>query len=1334
MSEDSTLVFRDILQEFVFIRTYSRWLDDEQRRETWGETVSRYCNYMKQAHGDKITDKEIKEVYNAIYSLEVMPSMRAMWSAGKAADSENLALYNCSFVAIENIKDFADILYVLLCGTGVGFSVERKFINSLPVIQPKNSQEPKELIIFEDSKVGWAKGFEKALNCMWNGIEFECDYSKIRLRGARLKTSGGRASGPDPLKDLIDFTSEIIEQNRDYRLQAIDVHDICCKIADAVVVGGVRRCLPYSAIVFTKNGPTKIKDILIGDEVEVGGKVYSVTNKINSGKQKVLRIKHAFGELKCTGNHRIAVFDDNSIEIIFKDAKDIILGDCLVWDSVGYSGCKTTLPPFLEKLHFNSKKIIIPEIDTDIAWLIGLIHGNGCVCEKSIEIEMPLNERGVLDYANGVFSKFGLGGKISDGHGASFRLRINSAPLARWFFKYIKQSHVTIQIPGFITNAEKDIRRAYLAGVFDSDGRSRVDGVCDQVTTIYQSFGEEIIILLAGLGIGCSKYLGSAEKRRDCGVDAKDFMTISITGVINRQRWINEIVYYTKSTKANKVSAKIGAPLDFKYKASMLGNPQGWKRDKYITLASAIDHGFVEDVVYYPTVIESVEEEIDEVETYDIEVQGAEVFVSQGVIVHNSALLSLSDLTDNQMALAKTGEFWNIHPQRQMSNNSVAYTRKPDVISFMNEWKNLIKSNSGERGIFNRVAAQKKASENNRRDGSTIVGINPCFVGETVVAVADGRNGIDIEQLAKESNGEIKFPVYCAKEITFNNQFRKTNNFSHWKTEIKNAVAFKSGIKEIIEVLLSDGSIFKCTPNHLIATKDGRWVEAQYCEGEILSKFYTTSNKNSQKNYRTINSITNAYNRQYRMIWEFNNGVYDGKVFNVDHVDEKANNDSLNNLRLISVGEHTTKSQNSKMGNNNPIFRMDADYRRWINRKRNINANAMKHDWPEDQRQAAMEKFLRDNPKPEIEDKNVYLNEQITVEEIIWSGETVDVYDLKVEDNSNFYIITKTDDENFMNCSGVLVHNCAEILLRNRELCNLTEVVVRPEDDFTSLKRKIKVATMMGTWQAAFTNFKFVSKKWKQNCDEEALLGVSLSGLRDHKILGCANDEAKKWLGDLKHIAIATNKKIAERIGINRAAAITCVKPSGTVSVLVDCSPGAHVRQTSTGYYVRRVRISATDPLYLMLKDQGIKMPSETGQTPESASTFVLEFPSKAPDGARTRAGQTAEEQLEYWKMLREFYTEHNPSITISVMESEWLDTAAWVYKHFDNIGGLSFLPTSDYVYQLAPYEDIDKDTYERMVTEMKKVDFSKLSEYEKFDQTVGSKEYACSGGSCELR
>ena len=940
MSEDSTLVFRDILQEFVFIRTYSRWLDDEQRRETWGETVSRYCNYMKQAHGGKITDKEIKEVYNAIYSLEVMPSMRAMWSAGKAADSENLALYNCSFVAIENIKDFADILYVLLCGTGVGFSVERKFINSLPVIQPKNSQEPKELIIFEDSKVGWAKGFEKALNCMWNGIEFECDYSKIRLRGARLKTSGGRASGPDPLKDLIDFTSEIIEQNRDYRLQAIDVHDICCKIADAVVVGGVRR----------------------------------------------------------------------------------------------------------------------------------------------------------------------------------------------------------------------------------------------------------------------------------------------------------------------------------------------------------------------------------------------------------SALLSLSDLTDNQMALAKTGEFWNIHPQRQMSNNSVAYTRKPDVISFMNEWKNLIKSNSGERGIFNRVAAQKKASENNRRDGSTIVGINPCFVGETVVAVADGRNGIDIEQLAKESNGEIKFPVYCAKEITFNNQFRKTNNFSHWKTEIKNAVAFKSGTKEIIEVLLSDGSIFKCTPNHLIATKDGRWVEAQYCEGEILSKFYTTSNKNSQKNYRTINSITNAYNRQYRMIWEFNNGVYDGKVFNVDHVDEKANNDSLNNLRLISVGEHTTKSQNSKMGNNNPIFRMDADYRRWINRKRNINANAMKHDWPEDQRQAAMEKFLKDNPKPEIEDKNVYLNEQITVEEIIWSGETVDVYDLKVEDNSNFYIITKTDDENFMNCSGVLVHNCAEILLRNRELCNLTEVVVRPEDDFTSLKRKIKVATMMGTWQAAFTNFKFVSKKWKQNCDEEALLGVSLSGLRDHKILGCANDEAKKWLGDLKHIAIATNKKIAERIGINRAAAITCVKPSGTVSVLVDCSPGAHVRQTSTGYYVRRVRISATDPLYLMLKDQGIKMPSETGQTPESASTFVLEFPSKAPDGARTRAGQTAEEQLEYWKMLREFYTEHNPSITISVMESEWLDTAAWVYKHFDNIGGLSFLPTSDYVYQLAPYEDIDKDTYERMVTEMKKVDFSKLSEYEKFDQTVGSKEYACSGGSCELR
>lgn len=633
-------VFNTNYQEFIYVRTYSRWLEEEKRRESWKETVTRYCNFMKEELGDKISDKELKDAFAAICTLEVMPSMRALWSAGPAARECSFAIYNCSFTTIEKLKDFAEILFILMNGAGAGFSVERKYVNNLPVIKEKNNSK-KVTIIFEDSKLGWAKGFEEVLNCLWEGTSFECDYSKIRPRGSRLKTFGGRASGPEPLISLVNFVLDLVEKNRGFQLQPIDVHDICCKIAEIVVVGGTRR----------------------------------------------------------------------------------------------------------------------------------------------------------------------------------------------------------------------------------------------------------------------------------------------------------------------------------------------------------------------------------------------------------SALLSLSDLTDNQLANAKMGDFYKMHPQRQLANNSVAYTRTPDIVSFIDEWKNLYRSKSGERGIFNRVAAQRKATENHRRDGSKIIGTNPC----------------------------------------------------------------------------------------------------------------------------------------------------------------------------------------------------------------------------------------------------------------------------------------------------------GEIIMRSKSTCNLTEVIVRPNDDFNSLKRKVQIATMLGTWQASLTNFKYVDSDWKINSREEALLGVSLSGVCDNPILGTVNDTAKKWLSDLKHVAIHTNKKIAIKIGINRAAAITCVKPSGTVSQLVDCAPGLHSRITATGYYIRRVRISVTDPLYKLMKDSGFEMKCEVGQSVESATTFVAEFPCKAPKET-FKQKRNAKEQLEFWKMYHSFWCEHNPSVTITVEENEWLETAAWVYKNFDEIGGLTFLPAADHVYQLAPFEDIDKETYDELIKKFPKIDFSKLSEYEAEDMTTGAKELACAGGACELR
>jgi ribonucleoside-diphosphate reductase alpha chain len=308
---------------------------------------------------------------------------------------------------------------------------------------------------------------------------------------------------------------------------------------------------------------------------------------------------------------------------------------------------------------------------------------------------------------------------------------------------------------------------------------------------------------------------------------------------------------------------------------------------------------------------------------------------------------------------------------------------------------------------------------------------------------------------------------------------------------------------------------------------------------------------------------------------------------------------------------------------------------------------------------------------------------------------------------------------------------CGEILLRDMEFCNLSEVIVRANDNRQSLREKVKVAAMFGAWQASFTEFPYLRPVWKQNCDEERLLGVSLTGIMDNPVLNNVNDRMKRWLGELKSLAIEETERWCERLNINMSAAVTCVKPSGTVSQLVNCSSGIHPRYSD--YYIRRYRISATDPLFRMLRDQQVPLNPEVGQETGTASTFVLDFPIASPKGSKTRHDFTALQQLEHWKTLKEFWTEHNPSITVYVGEDEWLDTGAWCYRNFDDLCGVSFLPRSQHVYQLAPYEEINKSRYDELHKAFPQIDYTQLSRYEQEDNTEGSKTYGCVGDKCEI-
>ena len=624
----------DQYQSFIHKSRYARWLESEGRRETWDETVNRYVNFFKER--EQLDNESGQEIYDAIYALEVMPSMRCMMTAGEALKRDNVAGFNCSYLHIDHPRAFDELMYVLMCGTGVGFSVERNFIAKLPEVA-ETFHKTSSTIVVSDSKLGWASAFRELIAMLYAGKLPQWDMSRVRPAGARLKTFGGRASGPEPLQDLFQFCVGVFQKAAGRKLTSIECHDVCCKIADIVVVGGVRR----------------------------------------------------------------------------------------------------------------------------------------------------------------------------------------------------------------------------------------------------------------------------------------------------------------------------------------------------------------------------------------------------------SALISLSNLSDQRMSKAKSGQWWVDQGQRRLANNSVAYTEKPDFEAFLTEMKNLYESKSGERGLFSRVAAQKIAGRNGRRDAEHDFGTNPC----------------------------------------------------------------------------------------------------------------------------------------------------------------------------------------------------------------------------------------------------------------------------------------------------------SEIILRSNEFCNLSEVVVRADDTLETLKEKVRKATIIGTLQSTLTDFRYLRVRWKRNTEEEALLGVSLTGIMDHAVLGDANNpELAAWLEEMRNVSIQTNKEWAEKLGVNASAAITCVKPSGTVSQLVDSASGIHPRFSKN--YIRRVRSDKKDPLAVYMEQAGFPVEQDV----MSPSSVVFSFPVKSPESSTCVKEVGAMEQLALWKTYQNYWCEHKPSVTVYYTDSEYFKVAQWIWDNFDLCSGISLLPTSDHVYQQAPYEDIDESQYEKLVAIMpQNVDWEELSQFEKEDNTTGSQELACVGGACEI-
>ncbi len=1050
LAEESAKYFAgNPLGEFVYLRTYARWIEGEQRRETWIETVDRYVNFMKENLGDKLTEKEYTTVREAILKQEVMPSMRAMQFSGAPARKCNSCVYNCTYTAPTTLEDFAEIMYLSMQGCGVGYAVESQNIQQLPQIE-KQSGEKVPTHIVGDSKEGWCEALTLGLSVWYEGRDIDFDFSQVRPAGARLKTMGGRASGPDPLRSLLAFARERILKRQGRRLRNIDAHDIICKIGECVVAGGVRRCLPAGTRIHTKRGSIPIEEVKKGDSVMTATGYKPVTGWVAQGTQRLVELVTESGTMfRCTPDHRIAVLADVWGGYIFKQAQHITPDDRILFITRAIDGQKTELLPLPEKrtADHSGSAVVQPTLVPETAWMLGKFFADGYVevtphtaygkgGNATFSLAFHEDEQCQIVRAT---TWLGAHGLTASDHSSEeehcVKLRTNNRQIARWMYQY-KQPRMPLTIPEEIWRATMNVRAAFVAGVMDGDG-TYSDRPVTIATTVYETFARDMVRLLATLGIIAEVRIRRPETPEGWQalwvVSVKDSLALeraqSVIGTQACGEWVPRTGKQAGYTVPGHFVKRDVPREEWARK---------WPSSRDADMNSATLTSIVQATHYVPVKVLEVKDG-GEAETYDLEVQDGSTFVAEGYLVHNTAMISLSDLDDVEIRDAKKGQFYLTDPHRMVSNNSAVYETRPNNTELMDEWVALMKSGTGERGIFNR------------------------------------------------------------------------------------------------------GSLEKTMPKRRL---------------DFLTKKYGDKRKGF-------------------------------------------------------IGQIGT------------------------------------------------------NP-------------------------------------------------------------CGEILLQPKQFCNLSEVIARASDTEKTLLRKAKLAALLGTYQSTLTKFNYISKEWTENCEAERLLGVSITGQWDSPAVRDA-----RVLKEMRDAAITANAKYAKRFGIPASMSVTAVKPSGTVSQTFNCSSGLHPRHAQ--YYVRRVRISATDSLFKLMRDQGVPHHPEVGQSEGSANTFVLEFPIKAPDGSVFKNDLSALDQLEYWKTVKLNYTEHNPSATLSVGDDEWIGVVAWIEKFWDIIGGLSFLPRENHVYRLAPYEAIDEATYERLAAAFPQIDYSKLVTYERTDETEQARELACAGGTCEI-
>ena len=831
------------LGSFVYYRTYSRYLPEEQRREYWWETVKRAVEYN--CGLVPTSREEAEKLYDNMFYLRQFLSGRTLYIGGTLVSEKfPTSNYNCSFAVIDNFEAFKDAFYLLMIGSGFGFRILKDDVAKLPRVKTNVevihkayssvSRDKREdstsiqftnnnmvKIIVGDSKGGWVQALDYFLKMLWDKdfIDIKTivfDYDNVRPKGERLKTFGGTASGYESLKSMFAKVDKIIKKEgtnqvqEKIKLKPINCMDILNAIGENVVIGGVRRCLPKGSLVHTENGLIPIEQVKINDMVMTSKGYAPVTDWVYQGVQELLTINTQMGEFKCTPKHKIAIMNNvNSYEWIY--AKDLKENDRMVFVSKTIDGIKTELPEYhhVRDIHdTTSVDIVIPELNEDTAWFLGYLHGNGHVSKRAVSVSIPSTKPNIREKVYKIFESFGIIAHDKPTKGKWFNVEAKSTQLAEYLSQY-KKPNVEIIIPNIILQGEINIRESYLTGLYDADGSTKNHPVI-ALSSVYPNFTKQVQSLFSSIGIPSRFKL----KRKTKG-KWKDLYNLLVIGEKAKKDFECRIAIkslkYENCCKTNRSQNDYGYPADW---VKNMKTSKIWNKDSRQMTVSTFERISGENQELIPVEVLSISYNKELQETYDISVESTKEFVCEGMLVHNTSEISLIGSDDEECIKAKSNLYkqspingkWEIDTElshRQMSNNSIYYKEKPSREQI--HWQIEQMRYSGEPAFVNEIAGNKRRPNFN--------GVNPCFTGDMNLLTSDGYRTF------KELDG---------KEVSIVNL----------NGDVSNGKVWCNGEKDIVEVQLSNNRIIKCTPDHILMLDNGKECEAKDCLNKELSAYY----------------------------------------------------------------------------------------------------------------------------------------------------------------------------------------------------------------------------------------------------------------------------------------------------------------------------------------------------------------------------------------------------------------------------------------------------------------------------------------------------------------